>query len=169
MLPSEVWANITEWLKEVLPQCEVRRQYAPTDDLTQLAEYERPTIWAALGGIECEDITTTANVLADTYTIGLTLLWKVRDVNNPAELDSKIDTLQQLTSRIRQRKIDTPAGRLYIGAPNITTVYDIDTLIAQSLLLSEVSLSVTNYSDRYYWDELDINGENNSTRPEERD
>ena len=167
MLPSEVWINAVEYIKQLLPQCEVRRQYAPTDELEQLATYERPVIWAALDAIDTDTVTTDADTIGQTYTLSLTCLWRVRDYNNPIELDNRLDALQAIMTSIRQKIIDTPAGRLYFGLPSVTTPYDTDYLQAKSIYAAELTVSVTNYIDRNAKMELINNAQDNSAEPQE--
>jgi len=155
MLPSEVWSNAVDYIRQTLPQCEVRRQYAPTDEFEALADYDRPTLWVALETIDSETVTSDAAVIGDTYTLSITVLWRVRSNNSSMELDSKLDALRDLLTPLRHCIADTPAGRLYFGVPSITTAYDMDLLTTKSIFAAEASVSVTSYRDRYSKMELD--------------
>ena len=155
MLPSEVWSNATDYIRQTLPQCEVRRQYAPFDNYEALATYDRPTLWVALETIDSETVTSDAAVIGDTYTLSITVLWRVRSNNSSMELDSKLDALQDLLTPLRHCIAETPAGRLYFGVPTITTAYDMDLLTTKSIFAAEASVSVTSYRDRYAKMELD--------------
>ena len=149
MLPSEVWTNAADYIRQTLPQCEVRRQYAPNDEYEALADYDRPTLWVALDAIDSETVTSNAAVIGDTYTLSITVLWRVRSNNSPMELDSKLDALQDLLTPLRHCIAETPAGCLFFGAPTITTAYDMDLLTTKSIFAAEASVNVTSYRDRY--------------------
>ena len=149
MLPSEVWSNAVDYIKQTLPQCEVRRQYAPTDEYEALATYDRPTLWVALETIDSETVTSNAAVIGDSYTLSITILWRVRSNNSSMELDSKLDALQDLLTPLRHCIAETPAGCLFFGIPSITTAYNMDLLTTKSIFAAEASISVTSYRDRY--------------------
>ena len=149
MLPSEVWTNAVDYIRQTLPQCEVRRQYAPTDEYEALADYDRPTLWVALDAIDSETVTSNAAVIGDSYTLSITILWRVRSNNSSMELDGKLDALQDLLTPLRHCIAETPAGCLFFGVPTITTAYDMDLLTTKSIFAAEASVSVTSYRDRY--------------------
>ena len=149
MLPSEVWSNAVDYIRQTLPQCEVRRQYAPTDEYEALATYDRPTLWVALEAIDSETVTSNAAVIGDSYTLSITILWRVRSGNDPIELDGKLNNLQDLLTPLRHCIAETPAGCLFFGVPSITTAYDMDLLTTKSVFAAEASVSVTSYRDRY--------------------
>ena len=165
MLPSEVWTNAVDYIKQTLPQCEVRRQYAPTDEYEALATYDRPTLWVALEAIDSETITSNAAVIGDTYTLSITILWRVRSGNDPVELDGKLNNLQDLLTPLRHCIAETPAGCLFFGVPSITTAYDMDLLTTKSIFAAEASVSVTSYRDRYSQMTVEADNANNSTEP----
>ena len=149
MLPSEVWTNAVDYIRQTLSQCEVRRQYAPTDEYEALATYDRPTLWVALEAIDSETVTSNAAVIGDSYTLSITILWRVRSGNDPVELDDKLNDLQDLLTPLRHCIAETPAGCLFFGVPTITTAYDMDLLTTKSIFAAEASVSVTSYRDRY--------------------
>ena len=155
MLPSEVWTNAVDYIRQTLPQCEVRRQYAPTDEYEALATYDRPTLWVALEAIDSETVTSNAAVIGDSYTLSITILWRVRSNNSAEELDGKLNNLQDLLTPLRHCIAETPAGCLFFGVPSITTAYDMDLLTTKSIFAAEASVSVTSYRDRYSKMELD--------------
>ena len=167
MLPSEVWTNAVDYIKQTLPQCEVRRQYAPTDEYEALVTYDRPTLWVALEAIDSETVTSNAAVIGDSYTLSITILWRVRSGNDPVELDGKLNNLQDLLTPLRHCIAETPAGCLFFGVPSITTAYDMDLLTTKSIFAAEASISVTSYRDRYAQMTVEADNANNSTEPQE--
>ena len=167
MLPSEVWTNAVDYIRQTLPQCEVRRQYAPTDEYEALATYDRPTLWVALEAIDSETVTSNAAVIGDSYTLSITILWRVRSNNSAEELDGKLNNLQDLLTPLRHCIAETPAGCLFFGIPSITTAYDMDLLTTKSIFAAEASVSVTSYRDRYAQMTVEADNANNSTEPQE--
>ena len=149
MLPSEVWTNAVDYIRQTLPQCEVRRQYAPTDEYEALVDHDRPKLWVALDAIDSETVTSNAAVIGDSYTLSITILWRVRSGNDPIELDGKLNNLQDLLTPLRHCIAETPAGCLFFGVPTITTAYDMDLLTTKSIFAAEASVSVASYRDRY--------------------
>lgn len=147
MTPVQVWTSFCSLLQNLHPECTVKRVYKPTEEFEKLAESDKPEIWVQLSNYSIGAINTMATVIEDSYTFSLSLLWKLRSDGTTAELDSKLDSVQDYLTQLRQSYVDTNEFRMYFGIPSCDSVYNDEILVEKGVFLTNYSIPVTIYRD----------------------
>lgn len=166
MTPSQVWDSVCSYVFQLFPDCLVKKQYRPIEDLENLAEATRPTVWVGLSNVSIGSITTNATVVEDNYNFQLLLAWKLRDTNNQNELDNKLNSLQQFLTIFRHKYCDVGNSRLYFGLPTCDSPFDEDLLISPGVFVASCTVPVTVYRDLNQIVEVG-NGSTDTTSSEE--
>lgn len=166
MTPSQVWDSVCSYVYQLFPDCLVKKQYRPIEDLENLAEATRPTVWVGLSNVSIGSITTNATVVEDNYNFQLLLAWKLRNPDNQNELDNKLNSLQQFLTIFRHKYCDVGNSRLYLGLPSCDSPFDEDLLTSPGVFVASCTVPVTVYRDLNQIVEVD-NGNSDPTSPEE--
>lgn len=144
MTPTQTWVAITELITNLYPDCIVKRVYAPSDELENIAFNEQPNIWVTLNSIQIGPVNTMATYIEDSYEFRITLIWKVKDANM-IELDRRLDMTQAMITQFRNCSVDVGDSSLFFKIPTIETVYDNDLLISTGCYVSTLILPVIVY------------------------
>lgn len=144
MTPTQTWIAVTELITKLYPGCIVKRVYAPTDDLENIAYNEQPNIWVTLNSMQIGPVNTMANYVEDSYEFRLTLIWKIKD-SNTIEMDKRLDTIQDIITQMRHCSVDVGNSSIFFGVPNIDEVYDDELLLSTGCYVATLILPVSVY------------------------
>lgn len=147
MTPSQVWDSFCSYVYKLFPNCIVKKQYRPIEDLEKLTEVARPMVWVGMSSVNIGSITTNATVVEDDYNFQLLLAWKLRNPDDQNELDNKLNNLQEFLTIFRHRYADVGNSRLYFGLPSCDSPFDEDLLISPGIYVATVTVPLTVYRD----------------------
>lgn len=147
MTPSQVWDSICSYVCQLFPDCIVKKQYRPIEDIEKLNGEARPTVWVGLSNVSIGSVTTDATVVEDAYNFQLLLAWKLKDSNDNNELDDKLNAVQDFLTIFRYKQVDVGNTRFYFGLPTCTTPFDEDLLISPGIFLSTCTIPLSLYRD----------------------
>ena len=147
MTPSQVWDSLCSYVYQLFPDCIVKKQYRPIEDLENIAEAARPTVWVGLSNVNIGSVTTNATVVEDVYNFQLLLAWKLRNSEDQNELDNKLNSLQDFLTIFRYKQVDVGNSRLYFGLPTCDSPFDEDLLISPGLFVATCTVPITVYRD----------------------
>ena len=163
MTLTEVWDDLCALVYHYYPDAEIHKQYTPLPDLEELADASRPFVWVGLASAAIESVNTNANIVGDSYTFRFIVAWKLRDCNNPAELDSKLGFIQEFLTQFRHKKMQIGKDLLYFGLPNCDSPYDEDLIISPGVFMSSVTVPVSTYRNLTSEPVTANNGENTNS------
>ena len=129
MTPTQVWDSLCSYIFQLFPDCIIRKQYRPIEDLEQIVETERPIVWVALSSVNIASVDVNAGFVEDSYTFRIILAWKLRNSDDQSELDSRLNTVQQFLTLFRHKGVDVDGSRLYFGLPSCDSPFDDDFLV----------------------------------------
>ena len=147
MTPSQVWDSLCSYVYQLFPNCIVKKQYKPIEDLEKLTEVARPMVWVGMSSVNIGSVTTNATVVEDVYNFQLLLAWKLRNSGDQNELDSKLNNLQEFLTIFRYKQVDVGNSRLYFGLPTCDSPFDEDLLISPGIFVATVTVPLTVYRD----------------------
>lgn len=147
MTPSQVWDSLCSYVYQLFPDCIVKKQYKPIEDLEKLTEVARPMVWVGMSNVNIGSVTTNATIVEDVYNFQLLLAWKLRNSEDQAELDSKLNNVQDFLTIFRYRQVDVGNSRLYFGLPTCDSPYDEDLLISPGIFVATCTVPITVYRD----------------------
>ena len=166
MTPSQVWDSLCSYVYQLFPNCIVKKQYKPIEDLEKLTEVARPMVWVGMSSVNIGSVTTNATIVEDVYNFQLLLAWKLRNSEDQNELDSKLNNLQEFLTIFRYKQVDVGNSRLYFGLPTCDSPFDEDLLISPGLFVATVTVPLTVYRDLNQIVEV-TNGNTDSASDEE--
>lgn len=147
MTPTQVWITLTELLKQLYPGCDVKRVYAPTEDLENIAYSEQPNIWVTLNSLDMDPVNTMASYIEGSYNFRLTVIWKLKD-DNLIELDKRLDMLHDIMMRISHSKWNANESTLFFGNPSIESIYDDELITNTGCYVATLVIPVTVYESK---------------------
>ena len=142
---TQVWDALCQFVTQTFPELQVRKQYAPLDDIEELAQDDRPAVWVKLSSCNIASVNTQANYVEDSFTFQLILVWKLRGNINVPELDDKTNALQYFMSEFRHKGIKVGGVTLFFGLPTCDSPFDEDFIVSPGLFVSTVSVPVSVY------------------------
>lgn len=163
MTPSQVWNNLCTYIFEVFPDCAIRKQYKPVEDLESLADEEKPVVWVGLANANIGSVIVNAQLVEDMYNFQLTLVWKLRNSDDFDELDDKLNKVQEFLTIFRHKAVDVGNSRLYFGLPSCDSPFDEDLLTSPGLFVSTCTVPITVYRDLNQQVTIVDNASNDST------
>ena len=145
MTPTQVWDSLCSYIFQLFPDCIVRKQYRPIEDIENLAETNRPMVWVGLSSCNISSVDVNAGFVEDSYTFRIILAWKLRNSDDPSELDNRLNTVQQFLTLFRHKGVDVDGSRLYFGLPSCDSPFDEDLLTSPGIFVSTCSIPLSVY------------------------
>lgn len=147
MTPVQTWDALCSYIFQLYPDCIVKRQYKPIEDLEKLAQSTRPTLWVGLSNVSIGSVTTNATIVEDVYNFQITMAWKLHSKEDQMELDERLNDVQSFLTIFRHKAIEAGNSRLYFGLPSCDSPYEEDLLLSPGIYLAVCTIPVTVYRD----------------------